>query len=252
MNNHLPPKFIITVIAILSAFYFVAQVFAKELKTGSAIEDISDVKQEQAEKYRQLGLEYQRIGNLGEALGFYQKAVAMYPDYAVAYNDIGVIYEAMGDPGQAEESYLKSIKIDPAYPSVYTNLALLYESQRNLEKAEFYWGKRIEVGDQNDPWTQKAASRLRDIRMSLSSRPFSDAREEEVLSLMDDVTGDKSEADQSDETLAQAHFKKAKLNFDRGNLATAIKEALDADNLDPNNPEIEAFIEKAELRALTR
>jgi hypothetical protein len=35
-------------------------------------------------------------------------------------------------------------------------------------------------------------------------------------------------------------------------MATAVQEALDAQYLDQDNPEIEAFIEKAELRALTR
>ncbi|MDP2927305.1 MAG: tetratricopeptide repeat protein [Candidatus Omnitrophota bacterium] len=252
MNNRLPPKLIITAIAILSVLCFAGLTFAQELKAAPLVEDISDVKQEQARKYRELGLEYQRTGNLVQALSFYQKAVAIYPNFAVAYNDIGVVYEAMGSVDRAEENYLKSIKIDPAYSSVYTNLALLYEGQRNLEKAVFYWGKRVEVGAQDDPWTQKAAKRLGDIRMSLSGRPFSDEREEEVLGLMKDIAGNKTEFNQDDKTLAQTHFKKAKLSFNRGDMAMAIKEALDAQYLDQDNPEIEAFIEKAELRALTR
>ncbi|MFH0918287.1 MAG: hypothetical protein V1830_04050, partial [Candidatus Omnitrophota bacterium] len=141
---------------------------------------------------------------------------------------------------------------DPLYSSAYTNLALLYEGQRNLEKAAFYWGKRVEVGVQDDPWTQKAANRLRDIRMSLSGRPFAVEREEEVLGLMKDITGDRAELNQNDKNLSRAHFKKAKASFNKGDMATAIKEALDAQYLDQDNPEIEAFIEKAERRALTR
>lgn len=252
MNNRFPPKLIITAIAILYVLCFAGFTFAQGIKSGSLIEDISDVKQEQAKKYRELGLECQRMGNLAEALSFYQKAVAMYPDFAVAYNDIGVIYETMGSFDWAEENYLKSIKIDPAYSSAYTNLALLYEGRRNLEKAAFYWGKRVEVGAQDDPWTQKASNRLGDIRRSLSGRPFSDEREEEVLGLMKDIAGNKAEFNKDDKTLAQKHFKKAKLSFNKGDMATAIKEALDAQYLDHNNPEIEAFIEKAERRALAR
>ncbi|MCX5698848.1 MAG: tetratricopeptide repeat protein [Candidatus Omnitrophica bacterium] len=252
MNNHSPLKLIIAVIAILSVICFGGLLFAQEVRVNSSAEDISDVKQEQARKYRELGLEYQQMGNLAEALSFYQKAVAIYPNFAVVYNDIGVVYEAMGSLDRAEESYLKSVKIDPAYSSAYTNLALFYENQRNLEKAVFYWSKRAKIGYLDDPWTQKAANRLRDIRRSLSVRPFSDEREEEILGLMKDITGNKTEFNQDDETLAQTHFKKAKLSFDRGDMATAIKEALDAQYLDQDNPEIEAFIEKAELRALTR
>ncbi|MCX5694036.1 MAG: tetratricopeptide repeat protein [Candidatus Omnitrophica bacterium] len=252
MNNRLPPIFLSTAIAILSVFCCVECVFAQETKESPSFEKLTSVKQEQAKKYREAGLECQRIGNAAEALGLYQKAVAIYPDFAVAYNDLGVVFEALGRLDQAEESYLKSVKIDPLYASAYTNLALLYEGKRDLEKAAFYWNKRVEVGQEDDPWTQKAASRLRDIRSSLSGRPFSDEREQEILDLMQDVAQDKGEVNKNSTTLAQSHFKKAKLSFNRGDMATAIKEALDAQYLDQDNPEIEAFIEKAELRALTR
>lgn len=252
MNNRFPPKLIITAIAILSVLYFSGLAFAKEIKASVPAEDISGLKQEQAIKYREQGAEYQRMGNLAQALSFYQKAVAMYPNFAVAYNDIGVIYEAQGSVDRAEENYLKSIKIDPAYASAYTNLALLYENQRNLDKAAFYWEKRAGLGSPDDLWTQRAASRLRDIRMSLSGKPFADEREEEVLSLMRDIVANKTKFNKEDLSLAQEYFKKAKLSFNRGDMALATKEALDAQYLDQNNPEIEAFIEKAELRGLTR
>ena len=252
MNNRLLPKLIITVIVILFVFYFAGLTFAAEIKVGSSVEDLSDVKQEQAKKYRELGLEYQRMGDLAEALSFYQKAIAMYPDFAIVYNDIGVVYETMGSLDRAEESYLKSIKLDPTYSGVYTNLALFYENQRNLEKAAFYWDKRAALGAPGDPWTEKAVNRFRDIRRSLSVSPLSDEREEEVLDLMKDIAQDKTRFNKIDENLAQKHFKKAKLSFDRGDMTTAIKEALDAQYADQDNPEIEAFIEKAELMALTR
>jgi tetratricopeptide (TPR) repeat protein len=252
MNNRLPPKFIITAIAILSVLCFVGPTFAQESKSNSLTEGVLDAKQDQAKKYRELGLECQRMGDLAQALSFYEKAIAIYPNFALVYNDLGVIYEAMGSLDLAEQSYLKSVKIDPAYAGVYTNLALFYEGKRDLEKAEFYWNKRVERGSVDDPWTQKAINRLRDIRMSLSGRPFSDAREEEVLGLMKEINGNKNELKKDDAGLAQTHFKKAKLSFDSGDMATAIKEALDAQYLDQGNAEIEAFIEKAERRALTR
>ena len=252
MNNSRLLKLIITVSAIISVFCFFGQLFAQAPKASFVDEDNSDVKQEQAMKYRQSGLGYQQMGNLAQALSFYQKAIAIYPNFATAYNDIGVVYEAMGSLGQAEENYLKSIQIDPAYSSAYTNLALFYENQRNLEKAAFYWDKRVVVGDPDDFWTQKAVKRLRDIRMSLSGRPFSDEREEDVLGLMKDVVENNARINNDNKSLSQAHFKKAKLSFNRQDMATAIKEALDAQYLDQDNPEIEAFIEKAELSALTR
>lgn len=252
MNNRLPPKLIITVTAILYVFCCVGFAFAKEQKNASEIMTVSEVKQEQAGKYRQLGLLAQQSGDLVRAMSFYQKAIEIYPGFAEVYNDAGVVYEAMGSPVQAEESYLKAATIDPLLAGAYTNLALLYEGRRDLSKAEFYWSKRVEVGDQDDPWTQKAAGRLSDIKMSLSARPFADQQEQEVLTLLKDVGQDRAVLNQSDENLAQAHFKKAKAAFNKDDMATAIREALDAQYLDPQNQEIEAFIDKAERRALTR
>ena len=252
MNKPLPPKFVIIPIAIWSVLVFTGMFLAPEANAAPVGKADADGLPQQARIYREAGLKLQNLGNLPEAMVFYQKAVAIDPGYAVAYNDLGIIYEAMGSFGLAEENYLKSVKIDPLYASVYTNLALFYEGQRNLEKAAFYWGKRATVGASDDPWTQKAASRLRDIRVSLSNRPFSDEREKEVLGLMQDIVGNKIELNQSDETLSATHFKKAKQSFDRGDMATAIKTALDAQYLDQDNREIEAFIEKAERRALTQ
>jgi len=251
MNKHLLPKFLIISIAILFVLVFTGLTFAQEVKTAPSVEDISDLKV-QAKKYRELGLECQQMGDLTQALSFYQKAIAIYPNFAIVYNDLGVIYEQMGSFDRAEENYLKSNKIDPTYASVYTNLALFYENQRDLEKAAFYWGKRAEIGFPDDPWKQKAIKRIRDIRMSTSSQPFSGEQEEEVLGLMKDVAENKVQVNKDDGSLSQTHFKKAKESFEKGDMATAIKEALDAQYLDQKNPEIEAFIEQAERRALTR
>jgi Flp pilus assembly protein TadD len=252
MNNRFPPKFVITAIAILSVFCSVGLLCAEEEKSAPAAQGLSLSKQEQGMEYRNLGLECQRSGNLSEALSFYQKAITVYPNFGPVYNDLGVVYETLGFPDRAEESYLKSIKINPDYVSAYTNLALLFENQRNLDKAAFYWEKRATLGEPGDLWTKRAANRLKDIRMALSGRPFSDSREEDVLKLMKDVGREKARINKNDESLAQERFKKAKLSFKNGDIARAIREALDAQALDQNNPEIEAFIEKAQLRALTR
>lgn len=176
MDNHILPKFLITSIAILCVFCSGETFFAQRAMANPVVQESLEGLHLQARQYREAGLEKQRIGNLSEAMSLYQKAITVDPGYAVAYNDLGVIYEALGSPERAEESYLKSLKIDPAYSSVYTNLALFYENQRDLDKAAFYWDKRAQIGSLDDPWTQKAANRFKDIRMS--KQPISDQREE--------------------------------------------------------------------------
>jgi len=252
MKKHLLPKFVIATVTTLCVFFSQGQLFAQNKSAKPLVDNLASDLHEQAQRYREAGLEYQRIGNLAAAMSLYQKAIVVDPSYAVAYNDLGVIYEAQGNPQRAEESYLKAIRIDPNYLSAYTNLALCYENQRNLEKAAYYWAKRAGLGSLDDPWTQKAISRFKDIRLVLSSKPISDAQEEEVLGLMKDISVYKSTLNKNNRTLAQDHFLKAKQNYQKGDLAAAIKEALDAQYLDQDNPEIEAFIENTESRALLR
>lgn len=208
--------------------------------------------EEQARSYRQEGTKAQDIGDLDTAMKLYQKAVEVDPAYAVAYNDLGVIYEAKKMPDRAEESYLKAIKIDPYYLSTYTNLALFYEEKRGLSKAAYCWKKRAELGDFDDPWTQKARQRLEDIRLSLSPRPAKESREQDVLKLMKDVANEKYILRHDDKMLARKRFMKAKDSYAKSDYATAIKEALDAQYLDPDNKDISEFIEKTQHRALSR
>lgn len=206
----------------------------------------------EARAYRDQGLQYQRAGNLDAALTYYQKAIELDPMYAVAYNDLGIVYDAQGQMDRAEESYLKAIKIDPAYLSACTNLALLYEGKRDFTKAAFYWEKRVALGSSDDPWTEKARRRLEDIRMVSAKTTLKDAREQEVVDLLNDVVNKKAILKKDDLALAKEHFKKAKKSYDRQDYPTAIKEALDAQQLDPGNKEIESFIDKARLRALSK
>lgn len=254
-----------------------------------------------ARRYREQGLEYQRVGNLDAALAFYQKAIEFDPSYAVAYNDLGIIYEANGFLARAEESYLQAIKLDPNLLGPYANLALLYENERNLDKAVFYWSKRVQLGLPNDPWTEKARRRLEDIRSVTApvgvivedTKGKDITKEREIADLINDVSSKKAKADNKNKDVskeeavekidkpkkkkgagervtykkgdkeivlkecddlefAKTHFQAAKANYEKGDYVTALKEAIDAQQRDPNNPEIEKFVEDVGTKVLTR
>ena len=53
--------------------------------------------------------------NLTQALQRVNKAIAIYPAYAVAYNNLGVICGRLGDQEREREAYEKAISIDPNY-----------------------------------------------------------------------------------------------------------------------------------------
>lgn len=246
MNIRILPKFVSISIITLSVLSFGGLLSAQDEAGDPSPTEVSGALPDQARKYREEGLENQRMGNIPVAMSLYQKAIALDPTYAVAYNDLGVIYEAAGFPDRAKESYFMAIKVDPGYLSAYTNIALLYEDQRDLERAAFYWGKRAELGSLDDPWTQRAASRFRDIRAVLSNRPVADAREEEVLGLIKDVNVYKSVFKKADKVQARNHLRKAEKYYSKKKLTPAIKEAYEAQDLDQGNPEIQEFIEKVD------
>ncbi len=187
--------------------------------------------QKQARDYREEGLEEQRLGNLDEAMAFYQKAIITDPFYVVAYNDLGIVYEAKGFIDQAEACYLNSIKLNPDYPNVYSNLAFLYEGKRDFEKAAHYWDKRMKLGLPDDPWREKAEKRLRDLAEVI---PSLKARflEEDAVRLNKELLVKKEQ----DAKKAQEHLKTAKKFYMGGEYEKAMQEMEVVLLLDPRAP----------------
>lgn len=208
----------------------------------------------QARAYRNQGLEMQKLGQLDEALAFYQKAAEFDPSYAVVFNDLGVVYEAMGDIERAEDSYLQAVRIDPGYLSPYTNLALLSEEKRDMDNAALYWKKRADFGSLDDPLTIKANKRFNDIIavQELSAILPERSREQEIIDLTQEVVSKKVLERRDNGALAQSSFHRAKLSYAKHDDVRALKEAMDAQLLDPNNKEIEEFIEKVQHRLLSK
>jgi tetratricopeptide (TPR) repeat protein len=223
-----------------------------EEKINLAQESKLSVFQQQAREYRNQGTEAQRIADNDKALRLFQKAVELDPAYAVAYNDLGIIFELKGQLDKAEASYLKAVKIDPLYLSPCTNLALLYENKRELDRALYYWKKRAELGGADDPWAEKARERIADINLVLSNTPLEDAREQEAIGFMNDISLQKTLMKKDNRQLAREELEKAKSFFKAGDEVSALKLAIDASQLDPANSEINDFLERVETRLLSR
>lgn len=246
--------------------------------------------QKQARLYRDQGLEFQNQGDIDSAFTFYQKAVILDPNFAIAYNDLGIIFEAKGDPKKAEEMYLKAIEIDNYYLESYTNLALLYEGQKDYAQAILYWLKRAMLGYIYDPWTEKARERIESITQTYPEEfrkiekqyqeSLQQLEESQVLleepEIIEPLAGQQpwesskgqlySEELQVPQPQAQEpletkktenraralqHMAAARENYARGEYVAALKEATTAEYLDSSNREISAFVEKIR-RALLR
>ncbi len=224
-------------------------IYIPALAQAQVCEDASKLTalQVQSRLYRNKGLQAQNMGNLQEALSWYQKAVEMDPSFAVAYNDIGVIYEANGLIQLAEQNYLKANKMDPNYLSVYSNLAALYESKRDFDKAALYWEKRSKLGVEGDPWKAKAEQRLRDISEILPSLKLR-FMEQDAMKLNKDLLAKKAEAAKQ----AQEHVKVAKKFFDSNDYDKAMVELEAALNLDSKSSEALELMDRTRARIKQR
>lgn len=209
--------------------------------------------QELGRSYRQEGLQRQDAGDLKGALNSYQKAIVADPFYAITYNDLGIIYETQGNLELAEENYLKAIQIDPHYLSPYSNLALLYEGKRDLKNAALYWQKRVDLGLADDPWTERAKKHLENIQIISGEKKIIQTNEKEVVDLVEDISSQKEFFREDNTAQANAYFAKAKVYYKKGELVAALKEAINARQLEPNNiSEIDEFINKVQKRLLTK
>ncbi len=222
----------------------------KDTAAGLKGQDLSEL-QKQARDYRNQGFQLQGVGDLDKAMSLYQKAIEMDPLYAVAYNDLAVIYETKGQSEKAEDLYLKAIQIDPFYLSAYSNLAILYENRGDFEKASLYWSKRVslakELGLEDDPWTEKAK-----LRLEVLGWASGETSEYQLIDFMKEVARRKTLLRQSEKELAKEKLEKAKRSFKKQDYATALKEAINARQLDPANTEIVDFLDKVQIRALSR
>ncbi|MFA5059855.1 MAG: tetratricopeptide repeat protein [Candidatus Omnitrophota bacterium] len=133
-------------------FFFVFFAFQSVVFAGS--------KESSAREYHLKGYEAQQKGNLQDALSFYIKAASLSEENPAILNDVAICYEKLGMPEKAEENYLRAIAVDPDYLPAYSNLAYFYARQDNIPRAIEFFKQRIELGDADDPWTQRAKDDL--------------------------------------------------------------------------------------------
>lgn len=205
--------------------------------------------QEQARIHRAKGLEAQYVGQIAEAIRFYEKAIVYDPSYVELYNDLGVVYEMRGWQDKALDFYLQAIAIDPNYLPAYTNLAAIYEERGDLKTAAGYLQKRVRLGLPDDPWTQKARERLENIGYSVEDIAR-ELKQEEVIDLIKEMMAYSPEpiplagGARDKKQKAIEYLNNAKLKLKRGNITAALNDLGIAAHLDPANRQIDQVLEE--------
>jgi tetratricopeptide (TPR) repeat protein len=93
----------------------------------------------------QLGICYQRTGDLKAARAEYRAAVKLNPAYAEALNNLGTIEHARGKYKKAIAAYEKAIEIKPQDALFFKNLGAAWLAKGNVEKALDAWGTAVRL-----------------------------------------------------------------------------------------------------------
>jgi len=103
-----------------------------------------------------LGLAYDGIGQLDQALLHERRAVEINPFYSVGQNNLAVLLEKKGQWNEAAEHLQTAIKDHPAYDEAYYNLGLIALHQGHPDEAILRFETALRVNPQYD----KAAANL--------------------------------------------------------------------------------------------
>ena len=75
--------------------------------------------------YIDLGIAYERLGDLEHAEASLKKALALNPNHPVVYDELGLLYRPTGRFAAARESYEKALAIHSGFHFAHRNLAIL-------------------------------------------------------------------------------------------------------------------------------
>lgn len=81
--------------------------------------------------------------DLQHAMQKLNKAIAIYPQYAMAYNDMGAIYSRLGDSARESQALQKAINLDPNLELAYLNLGRMHVRQGHFPAAETALNKAV-------------------------------------------------------------------------------------------------------------
>jgi tetratricopeptide (TPR) repeat protein len=87
--------------------------------------------------YRGNALE--RTGNIQAAIGHYQQAIRLTPDFAEGHNGLGLALLLVNKPQEAAAQFEQALRAKPDYPEAHFNLGLALEKlNRTTEAIEYY------------------------------------------------------------------------------------------------------------------
>jgi len=139
--------------------------------------------------YNQIGLIYDSMGYLDDALLYYSRSLSLARDLgnksmqASVLNNIGVIYERKGKLDKALDFYEESLRLETdekEKATTYNNIALIYGNKGDYQKAVEYFQKAIEIEERYGDYHRASMGKL---NLGDTYREMKDYEKAEKISL---------------------------------------------------------------------
>lgn len=114
-----------------------------------------------------LGYRAYHEGRFEEAIAYYQRAVEINPDFALAWGHLGATQYRLKRFAEAEESLRRAIQVDEKYANAYYNLALVLDQLGKRREALRSCRRAVEL----DPNDFQAARMFRHLKQKLDKSP---------------------------------------------------------------------------------
>ena len=133
-----------------------------------------------------LGYVQYRLGKLDVAARNFETAIRTDPDFADAYNNLGLVHEARKDYANAERMYRRAITLDSNLYQAYINLGDIYQAREKYDQAEPYYRRAGEIDPrQKDAFTKLGTLYARQMKFQQADDMFRRAESIADLSAID-------------------------------------------------------------------
>jgi tetratricopeptide (TPR) repeat protein len=99
-----------------------------------AIAKYTSIEPKTADIWNKMGLAYQLMLNLNDAVRCYKQSIKLDPKNPTVYNNLGTVYESQLDHRQAVKMYRKAIELNSSFALCYKNLAASLMAQHKYKQ----------------------------------------------------------------------------------------------------------------------